>query len=254
MQIAALAAAVLVFGSAAWKIYEHSTFDSGTVTISANRDSAAADVDYGYFDAITPVAATSSTPEELAHLGDNIASQIMANYTVMQQDGSYTPGAAAAAGADIAVQASGVRVSHPIYTEADIKIVQDALTAARITRYQEDMAEALKPLANNMAPELSFFGYFVETRDDTYLAKLRSVAEDYRAAVAQAETVAVPFGMRSLHVSLLNALQEFAASIDAVVDNAGDPITSTALLVSYNHAEDTLRAVQSAYTSFYASR
>jgi hypothetical protein len=254
MQVAAIVAAVLVFGSAVWKLYGHSALNAATVAVSASRDGAAADADYGYFDAVTSPAATSSTPEEVAHLGDNIASQIMANYTVMQQEGSYTSAAAASAGADIAAEAGQVRIAHPIYTEADITIVQDALTPARITRYQEDMAKALRPLANNTAPELSFFGYFVETQDETYLAKLRGIADDYRAAAAQAEHVAVPFGMRSLHVSLLNALQAFSASIDAVIDNAGDPITSTALLVSYNRAEDTLRAVQSAYTSFYASR
>lgn len=254
MQVAALIAAILVFGSAGWKIYGPSALDAGAVAVSGGRDDAAADSDYGYFDAVTPPSATSSTPEEIAHLGDNIASQIMANYTVMQQEGSYTPSAAVSTGADIAAEAGRVRVAHPIYTEADIMIVQDALTPARIARYQEDMAQALKPLANNMAPELSFFGYFVETKDETYLAKLRSVATDYRAATVQAKTVVVPFGMRSLHVSLLNALQEFSAAIDAIVDNAGDPITSTVLLVSYNRAEDTLRAVQGAYTSFYASR
>lgn len=254
MQVAAIVAAVLVFGAAAWKIYGPSMPNTGTITVSDTRDGAAADIDYGFFDAVTPLYATSSTPEEIAHIGDNIASQVMANYTVMQQEGSYTPSAAASAGADIATEAGRVRVAHPIYTEADIKIVQDALTPARIARYQKDMAAALKPLANNTAPELSFFGYFVETQDETYLAKLRGVADDYRTAATQAEAVVVPFGMRSLHVSLLNALQEFSAAIDAVVDNAGDPITSTVLLVSYNRAEDTLRTVQSAYTSFYASR
>lgn len=256
MQLAALAAVALTLGSAGWQAYEYAHAQQGKVSVAPGRGGnaeQAADNDYGYFEAVTPPYATSSTPEEVAQLGPAVASQIMANFAVMQQEGSYTPEAAAAAGAEIAVAAAQTQVAHPIYDAADITTTAD-VTPARISRYQRDMAEALAPLSGNTRPEYEIFAYYVETGDDTYLAKLRKIAGNYRTAAGNGAAVVVPQGMQTLHIALLNSFQEFAAVLDALADNATDPITSTALLVSYNKAEDNLRAVSGAYTSFYASR
>lgn len=256
MQLAALAAIAVTLGSAGWQVYAYALARQGKVTVLPGRGSnaaQAADSDFGYFEAVTPPYATSSTPEEIAQLGPSIASQIMANVVVMQQEGSYSPEAAAMAGAEIATAVGNTQVSHPLYAVSDITTTDD-VTSTRISRYQSDMAKALAPLSNNTRPEFEIFAYYVETGDETYLAKLRDVAGNYRAAAEGGVKVVVPHGIETLHVALLNSFQEFAAVLDALADNAADPITSTALLVSYNKAEDNLRAVSGAYTSYYASR
>ncbi|HEY4527363.1 MAG TPA: hypothetical protein VJK53_06010, partial [Candidatus Paceibacterota bacterium] len=52
--------------------------------------------------------------------------------------------------------------------------------------------------------------------------------------------VTVPPDAVARHVEILNAMGEFGAALEALADNADDPITSTVLLRSYNDAENNM--------------
>lgn len=254
MQIAAGLSVAVLLGTIGWQLYR--SIQGTTVSVSATPGQhgtpSAADSDLGYFEAVSAPQATSSTPEEIARIGPNVSDQLIANYAVMQRDGTYTPAAATQVGSQMA-SALHVSVSHPTYTPADISVTQD-VSAARVVKYRKDMLRALAPLAQNTEPEFEIFAYYVNTHDPSYLAKLRTVAGEYQDAAANALKVVAPADAASIHLSLLDSMQEFGATLAVMADNADDPITAATLLETYNRAENRLRASQSAYTTYYASK
>ena len=256
MHAAALAAIAIMIGSVAWQAYGWAQERAVNLTYESGRGDnpdQSADADLGFFESISDAAATSSTPDEIALIGPNIESQLLINFAVMNAEGTYTPETALRVGGQMAAAASNVKVSHPTYDLASLDTTADT-SAARVERYKQDMGEAFKPLAGNTRPEFEPFALYVETKEERHLTTLRAVASSYRESATNGLRIEVPADAAPMHVNTLNAMQAYAAVIDALADNADDPITSAALLVSFNTTENDLRTALAAYEPYYASK
>lgn len=256
MHAAALAAIAMMIGSAAWQAYGYAQERTVNLTYTSGRGASpdqSADTDLGFFEAVSDTAATSSTSDEIAMIGPNIESQMLINYAIMNAEGTYTPEGAARIGGQMAAAAASVKVSHPTYDLTSLNTTADT-SRARTDRYKQDMGEAFKPLAGNTRPEFEPFALYVETKEERHLTTLRAIAASYRESAVNGLAVEVPADAALLHVNTLNAMQAYAAVIDALAANADEPITSATLLVSFNSAENDLRAALSAYEPYYASK
>jgi hypothetical protein len=111
-------------------------------------------------------------------------------------------------------------------------------------RYRDDLRTALAPLLKNTGSELEIYGKYIETSDPSYLEQLSAAAVNYRAAADNAAAVTVPNDAVNYHKDILNAMEEFAATLDQMAAHATDPLASAALLRTYNQAESDM------YTSF----
>ena len=84
----------------------------------------------------------------------------------------------------------------------------------------------------------------METSDPSYLTQLSAAAKNYHAAADAAVAITIPRDALNYHIAILNAMEEFAAVLDAMSTHTADPITSAALLRAYDQAE------QDMFTSF----
>lgn len=179
--------------------------------------------------------ATNVAPTDLSNFAPQVVGLLATEYAQMQKDGSYTPEAAAAAAQGIA-PAIKAPVTYKTFSIADLKTTQDT-SYAGMQRYQSELRSALAPLSKNTTPEISIFALYTQTGDQKYLDELRAVAGEYQNAASSAAAVEVPQDAVAYHIGILNAMEEFAATLSALAQNASDPITTMALLNTYNGAE-----------------
>ena len=184
----------------------------------------------------------SSTENDISNIGPSVVGQLAADYFALQSQGLYTPELGQQIAAEMAPHVKA-DVLFRKYSVADIKTDPDT-SAVRINRYHKNLRTALAPLGKNARSELELYALYVDTQNTKYLDQLRASAINYRSAADAAASVPAPQDARSYHIALLDALQEFASVLDAMAENAADPITSAALLRSYNKAEENV------YTSF----
>jgi hypothetical protein len=196
--------------------------------------------------------ATSSTPEEIARIGDSTIARLTSYYTYLEESGSYTPEIAAQIAASIAPSVS----AHVPYTTHDPKTIptDSGTSYKRMIEYRNDLQVSLAPLKKNSAYELDLYNTYMQTRDTRYLTELKTAAQHYRDAAAQTAKVTVPADAVSIQVGILNAMQEFAATLTFIVDNIQDPVTSLALLSSYNKAENDMTESFATLDAYYASK
>ncbi len=179
--------------------------------------------------------ATASLDPNNSVLGASILADIVSRYTSLQQQGIYTH----EAGQQVAEKMAATlkpEVSYTQYGAADIKTGTDTSREGAIA-YRRALQISLMPLLKNTQPEFEIFAYYIDTKDEAYLARLKEVARDYRAAASSTALVVVPKDAVPEHVAILNAMQQFAATLDAMAENATDPFASAALLRTYNQAE-----------------
>ncbi len=179
--------------------------------------------------------ATTSDSVFTSPISADILDQLQAAYVSnVSSDGSYTPAVTKAAhdiGANINPQ-----LNYQIYAAGDVKTTPDT-SADRVLSYRADLRTALEPLLKNQNMELEIYGQYVQTGDARYLDTLHAYSLNYHVALANAAKVIAPSDAASYHAGILNAMGEFAATLDAMVDSATDPLASAALLKTYNSAE-----------------
>lgn len=195
-------------------------------------------------------AATSSSPEDIAQIGTNAIGELATYYTIATKDTPYTPELGAQIVASVAPTITA-RVAYPMYNATMIPSDVDT-SSTRKTAYRTDLQTSLKPLLQNKRYELDLYNAYVQTRDQSYLTQLKAAAQNYRSAATATAHVVVPTNAISYQVGILNAMQEFAATIDALADNTDDPITSLALLKSYNQAEAEMGTSFTALNTYFA--
>ena len=143
------------------------------------------------------------------------------------------------------MQNFGAEVKPPVdyrtYAASDITTVQDT-SEARVLSYRADLRAALEPLLENKEYELDIFANYVNTKDPQYLNELRAASANYKLAIANTEKVVAPDDAASYQASILTAMSEFSAVLDALSDNASDPFASSALLRTYLDAQDNMVA------------
>ena len=116
--------------------------------------------------------------------------------------------------------------------------------------YRSGLTTALAPLLRNNDAELGIFNDYLQTHDAYKLTTLSQFAGRYRQAAALLSAMTVPLDARQYHLAVANSLLRFAATLDALVKNANDPMATLALLRSYNAAEDEVYASFAALTSY----
>ena len=179
---------------------------------------------------------TSATSTDLiSYIGPAVMNSLQNSYAQMQAQGTYTEAEGEQLAQDIAPLVRA-EVSYQTYSEADIKTEPDT-SSTRVLSYRSDLRVALAPLLKNTEPEYEIFAYYAQTKDKMYLTKLASVVQNYRAAIAASAKVTVPEDAVSYQVGILNAMEEFAATLDAMGAHADDPFASVALLRTYDQAE-----------------
>lgn len=193
--------------------------------------------------------ATSSTPEEISQIGTNAIGAVATYYALATQNTPYTP----ELGAQIIATVSPTVAARVPYQMYDAHMIAtDADTSlARRDRYRTDLQTSLKPLTYNTRYELDLYNEYVHTRNTTHLEELKVAAHNYRTAASAAADVTVPANATLYHVGILNAMQEFSATLDMMADNVADPITSLALLKSYNQAESDMMSSFSALHAYF---
>ena len=203
-----------------------------------------------HLDKTSDTSATSSN--DVDHLAPNVVGQLATHYMVMQQQGTYT----ADAGAQVATaMAPNVKVDVPFktYAVSDIKTSPDTSYAAMM-KYRADLQVSLTPLLKNSIPEITIFGLYTSTKDTKYLTQLNSIAQNYRDAADATAKIAVPADAAPYQLDILNAMQEFASTLNELTSHVDDPITTAALLRSYNQAEQDMLTSFNSLTTYYASK
>ncbi len=196
---------------------------------------------------------SATTSQDLiSFIGPAVMDQLLGAYVQIRQGGAYTSGQG-----QKAAEAFAPYVRAPIeftsYQTTDIKTDSDT-SYKRMLAYRGDLRASLAPLLKNTEPEYEIFGLYASTKDPKYLAKLRGVAGNYRDAIVATARVVVPSDAVPYHIAILNALQEFAATLDAMSAHADDPFASVALLRTYDQAESDVLTSFNALATYYKNK
>lgn len=194
----------------------------------------------------------TSSADLISYIGPAMMSELVNSYTQLQQNGSFSVETAQKAGEQLA-PSMRAEVSYHSYTSSDLRTDSDT-SYKRMIAYRGDLQTALRPLLNNTEPEYAIFAQYVSTGDTTYLTKLKNIAQDYRDAVSATANVVVPVDATAYHVAILNAMEEFASTLDAMSAHASDPFASAALLRTYNQAEQDMLSSFNALTTYEKSK
>lgn len=197
------------------------------------------------------VASTSlsilNTSDPITQVSNDAIGELAGEYTGLQQSGQYSSTTAANIATTI-----GIGLAAPIsYTPIDASQVETSpdTSYTAMMAYRTALQTSLKPLLNNTQPEYAIFAMYVQTKDPTYLTQLETAADNYRAAASSTMLIAVPADAVQVQLGLVNSMNEFAATLDALSSHADDPIASSVLLENYNTAEnDVLTAFQNLVT------
>ena len=258
MFIAAAISVLALLAVIGWQIRNSSQGVQAVAPVTAPTQSAPAISEF------TDIAATSgpyalisgsdaaSSSDNLSQLGDEVLGQLLNGYDGLQSAGIYSTSTADAV-AQQALPLLQTNISYTTYAPSDIKT--DSNTSyARMLTYRSALQVSLAPLLKSTTPEYELFDDYLQSNDATYLTQLSTVAQNYRDAVALTAKVVVPQDAGPYHVAILNAMQEFAATIDSLVAHANDPFTSAALLQNYNQAESDMVTSFNALATYYRSK
>ena len=196
--------------------------------------------------------ASSSEQGGLSQFGAAVVDQLVGGYMDMQSHGMYTPEQGTQLATSLASAMTG-KISFTPYSYSDVTTDTDT-SYERMLTYRSDLQTSVVPLLKNTQPEFEIFGQYVESKDPKYLDALKVVAQNYRDAASASMKVVVPRDAVSYHLGMVNALQEFAAMLDALIQNADDPFASVALLRTYNQAEADVLTSFNALAVYYKQK
>ncbi|MDB5238242.1 MAG: hypothetical protein JWM46_512 [Candidatus Kaiserbacteria bacterium] len=197
-------------------------------------------------------ASNTSNTDPIAMIGPMVTAQLVGQYAGLQDQGTYSSSTAALAAGNVAANMRAV-VSYKTYALADLKTDTDT-SYQRMLTYRADLRTAFAPLLKNTLSELDLFAKYEETSDPTYLTQLRAAAVNYDEAIALTAHVVVPRDAVNYHLSVLNAMSEFSATIEAMSVHGEDALASAALLRTYNKAEADMYNSFNALGSYYSQK
>lgn len=253
--ITAALSVLLFFGAVVWQATRSvETVNSGALvapgtvyavqrnqTYAANPGTAALSSGYG-------AGAASAGPNDFSHTENDVFGQLVGTYVALKNAGTYTEEKGAQIAESLA-EATVASVAFTPLTQGDIKTDAD-VSYARILVYRNDVEAALAPMLLNSESELGIFNDYVQTRDRHNLVILGEAAERYRTTVSLLSAMTVPQDALLYHLGVTNALLQFATTLDAMIQNAGDPMATLALLRTYNNAEQDVYASFNALSSY----
>lgn len=229
-KLSALIAVLVFFVAVGWSINSRPSMEvSSIATSSPSIQTESYEGD--------PLAALSASSSPFTPLGNSIIAKAMTTYSEASNNGA-SPQAG-----ESAVKELGAKidpgVQYKTYSTSDIITTTDT-SKDRVINYRADLRTALMPLMDNKVYELDLFASYVETKDTKYLTAIRDTTGKYRAAIQNTEKVVAPTDAASYQAAILTAMSHFAASLDALADNATDPVASAALLKTYLNAESSV--------------
>jgi len=185
-------------------------------------------------------------------IGSTVLDGLIGKYNSLQAQGIYTEEVGEKVAEKMAATLTAP-VAYRTYAAADVTTVPDT-SYERMLAYRSDLQTSLSPLLKNTQAEFEIFAYYVKTNDASYLTELREVAENYRAAIRASVRVVVPKDAQNQHLGILNAMEEFAATLDAMAANADDPFAAVTLLRTYNQAEQHMFVSYKLLADYYRQK
>ncbi len=194
------------------------------------------------------VAAATTTTS----IADIISQQFLDAYVSLKNSGRYTPELGAEVGRSIG---SAVRAPSQFVVHGESEVMKDANTSiTRALEYRADMRVALTILISDARPEFESFGMYIETKNPERLYELQEAAERYETAEQKLLSVVVPQDAAPIHLRVVNALGSYADSLRQLVLYADDPLSTLAVLRTYNDAEREMLYAFDALASYYVRK
>lgn len=197
-------------------------------------------------------AVTAAPTNLVSYIGPAVLDQLLGAYVQMRQDGTYTSSEGQKVAENLATVVKAP-VEYRAYETRDLKTDPDT-SYKRMLTYRDDLREALAPLLENMQPEYEIFALYASTKDPKYLAELHGAAQNYHDAQTAAVEIVVPRDATAYHIAIVNAMGEFAATLDAMSEHGDDPFAAVALLRTYNEGEMDILTSFNSLTTYYKSK
>ncbi len=185
-------------------------------------------------------------------IADVISQQFLDAYVSLKNSGRYTPEVGAQVGKAIG---SSVRAPSQFVMHGESELMKDGNTSKdRALEYRADMREALVILISDARPEFESFGMYIETKNPERLRELQEAAERYESAEHTLLSVVVPQDATLIHLRIVNALGSYADSLKQLVLYADDPLSTLAVLRTYNDTEREMLYAFDALASYYVRK
>ena len=197
-----------------------------------------------------PHSTATSTVSGLSPLGDAVINRVISAFSSAADNGNNSDATSTAA--QVVKDLKPV-VQSRTYSALDIKKTSD-VSLARVLAYRSDLRDSLAPLLSIHEPEFVTYGRFIQTHDESNLVALEHDADLYRLAASSTLHVVVPSDAVPYHIRILNAMEGFAAQLDALVSHSKDPFASAALLRSYNDGEQEMLMSFNNLAQYYRSK
>lgn len=256
--ITAALSVMLLLGAALWQTFHYVNATNASKRMSYERQPSNTSTAPGWKltletlrgDAATTSTSTSSDP--LSNLADAVAQQFVRSYIGLQQSGNFSTDTAAQVGTNLgeSIKAPSRFVPHK---ESELTVVPDT-SIERVLMYRSDMRVALASLLSAAEPEFATFGRYIQTKDPEQLDQLKKAIDRYLTAEHASLRVAVPQDAVAFHLRAVNSLGAFASIIDELVRFADDPLTSVAILRTYNDSEQELLYAFDALSQYYVRK
>jgi len=202
--------------------------------------------------ATTTSAPRATTTDHIAMIGPMVVAELVGRYAGLVDGGVYSPQTLQEAATTVSSHLRAV-LAHKTYGAEEIK-TDENVSYERMLQYRSDLREALLPLLQNTGSELEIYGKFVETGDPSYLAQLSAAAENYRRAAENAARITIPRDAMNYHLDILNAMQKFGATLDALSRHSDDALASAALLRTFNESEERMYRSFNALSAYYSQK
>ncbi len=256
----AAASVLLLVVTIGWRIentFGAKTPAANTATVVIPNDIPANGADWQQEMLLLGLATTSdpsamSENDPISMIGPVVVAQLVGEYAGLLENNAYTQATGEQAALSIANNVRAA-ISYKTYAFADLKTDPD-VSYKRMLQYRSDLRDALAPLLDNKEAELEVYGKYIETSDPTYLTKLSAAAKNYKKASEQTAAMTIPRDAVNYHLDILNAMQQFAATIEAMATHGTDTFGSVALLRNYNSAEQRMFLSFDALSSYYGQK
>lgn len=231
-----------------WRIEESFNNKSGMLTTASVATAVNTNTPSEASPMSSAASSASTTTDPLAPqvIGDNIASALALEYSTLKSSGTYSTSTA-----EQVARSMGATIKADVpfeaYVASDIKTVPDTSQAAMLA-YRAQLQVALKPLMRNTASEVDLLTKYEETKDPSYLSELKQASANYKLAASSSAQIAVPADAVTVQLGILNAMQEFSATIDQMIASSDDALTEATLI---NTFLDSQQHMTSSFNDLY---
>lgn len=250
---------VVLIGALGWKVDEAFQSKSTALTVVASAASAkqagTPDTTSGAYENIqgtSDLATLAADPYGPSQITDNTARTLAAQYAQIQKNGAMTSAQKTQAAQDLGATLKA-HITYTAYTASNIKTDTDT-SYARMLTYRGALQTSLAPLLDNTTPELDLLTGYIQTKDPHYLTQLQKAAATYKLVAVKTAHILVPTDAVNIHIGILNAMQQFAATLTQMVASADDPFVEATLLNTYMASQQEMFSSFNDLYGYYKSK